>query len=85
MKYECVCVCVCVMYGVCVCVCVFPGHVEEMALRPRPEASLFIYCLWKSPSVMKCLRATGGKAWHLVNPAPRPAGHRGPRVLLPVC
>lgn len=47
---------------VCVCVCV-PGRVEEMALRPRPEASLFIYCLWKSPSVMKRLRARGGKAW----------------------
>lgn len=59
MKYECVCVCVCNVW--CVYVCVFPGRVEQMALRPRPEASLLIYCLWKSPSVMKCLRARGGQ------------------------
>lgn len=38
IKY--VCVCVCIMW--CVYVCVFPGRVEEMALRPRPEASLFV-------------------------------------------
>ena len=37
---------------------------DEVALRGRTEASLFIYCLWKSQSVMKLPpKGRGGKDW----------------------
>lgn len=42
------------------------------ALRGRPEASLFVYCLWKPPSVMKSSpKGRGGRDWPLLNLAVR--------------
>lgn len=58
-----------VLWGMCThaWVCVCGGDVEEAALRGRTEGSLFICCLWKSPSVMKLPpKGRGGKDWPLL-------------------
>lgn len=51
-----------------VCMWGWSRGAEEAALRGRTEASLFIYYLWKSPSVMKLPpKGRGGKDRTLLN------------------